>query len=919
VALLLAAAVNGSAATRYDWRLRFGTIRTEHFDIHAHQGEEAAAWRLAAIVEEVRTRLQPVFGIPRGRVHVILVDQTDLSNGWANPFPYDAIEITAAPPAAETSIGNTDDWLRVAFTHEYTHILHLDRTKGVMEVVRRVFGRTPIAFPNLFLPQWQVEGLATFEESRQTNQGRMPAGDFRVIVDAAARAKLFAPFDRVSGGLVAWPSGFGAYAYGAYFHQFLSERYGDDSLNRLADASAGRVPLFGAPAFRQVFGRSIGALWNEYRESFPGATVDSSRTDTGARRLTHEGFELSAPRYGDDGTVFFASNDPHRFPSLKRVASDGRTAFVANRFLGNRTSIRGNWIVFDQLETVRSTALYSDLYAVRVDGGRVHRLTVEARAGDPDLSPDGRRIICVVQRGGHRALALLDFRPEARTAPTLLIDRADSDFTGPRWSPDGRSVVVARRQRGRYDLVVVDVATHDVKPLAASPATRLVTPSWTPDGRTVLFSANVGSEPFNVFAVSLDDGRVRRVTDSATGATAPEASSDGGRLLYVGYTVDGYDLFEIPLDRSAWQAIDWPSPPSPQPVASDAKPLGQYQPWSSLVPTYWSPILATDAGETLIGAGTAMSDVLGRHSYAIDAAWSTRAVPDWHASYSYDRWWPTVFAAYSDDTDPTSLGETRTRELVTGALLPIRRVRWTDTALAAWDIEDDTLRCDDVCPGFLAHRRFSSFRTGWIHDGTRQFGYSISSEEGVQIEGAVDTAVASDADTTSVVLDVRGFHRVFGRHTVVAGRVAFAGSSGDLQDRRRFSAAGPGPSIAAFDFGRDTIGLLRGVVADDVVGSRAAIANVDLRFPLAYPEHGFGSWPVFLRSIHSAVFFDAAQAWDRSVALSDFRTSLGGEVSVDAVLGHYFPVTFTAGAAWTHDPTAARSSIGVFGRIGRAF
>jgi len=919
VALLLAAVVDCSAATRYDWRLKFGTIRTAHFDIHAHQGEEAAAWRLADIVEEVRTQLQPVFGVPRGRVHVILVDQTDLANGWANPFPYDAIEITAAAPAAETSIGNTDDWLRVAFTHEYTHILHLDRTRGVMEAVRRVFGRTPIAFPNLFLPEWQVEGLATFEESRLTNQGRVPAGDFRVIVDAAARSKLFAPFDRVSGGLVAWPSDFGAYTYGAYFHQFLSDRYGDDSLNKLADASAGRVPLFGAPAFRQVFGRSIGALWKEYRDSFLDPSVTSGRTDVNARRLTHEGFELSAPRYGEDDTVYFASNDPHRFPSLKRATSDGRTTFVAARFLGNRTSVRGEWIVFDQLETVRSTALFSDLYAVRIDGGRVHRLTVEARASDPDLSPDGRRIVCVVQRVGYRALAMLDFHTDTRTTPTILVDQPDSDFTGPRWSPDGRSVVVARRQHGRYDLLVVDVATHDATPLAARPATRLITPSWTPDGRTVLFSANLGAEPFNVFAVSLDDGQVRRVTDSATGATAPDVSSDGQRLLYVGYTVDGYDLFEIPLDRSGWQAIDWPAPPSAQPVTAEAKPLGRYQPWSSLVPTYWSPVLATDAGETLVGAGTAMSDVLGRHSYAVDAAWSTRAVPDWHASYAYDRWWPTLFAAYSDDTDPTSLGDSRTRELLTGALLPIRRVRRTDTALAAWDIEDDTLRCDDVCPGFLTHRRFNSFRAGWIHDSALQFGYSISAEEGVQIEGAVDAAVASDADTTSVILDVRGFHRVFGRHTVVAGRIAFAGSSGDLQDRRRFSAAGSGPSVAAFAFGRDTIGLLRGIAADDVVGSRATVANLDLRFPLAYPERGFGSWPVFLRSIHSAVFLDAAQAWDRSIALDDFRTSLGGELSVDAVLGHSFSVTFAAGAAWTHDPTAARSSVGVFGRIGRAF
>jgi len=41
------------AATRYDPRLRFRTIRTAHFDIHSHQREEPMARRLAAIAERV--------------------------------------------------------------------------------------------------------------------------------------------------------------------------------------------------------------------------------------------------------------------------------------------------------------------------------------------------------------------------------------------------------------------------------------------------------------------------------------------------------------------------------------------------------------------------------------------------------------------------------------------------------------------------------------------------------------------------------------------------------------------------------------------------------------------------------------------------------------------------------------------------
>ena len=53
-------------------------------------------------------------------------------------------------------------------------------------------------FPNLFLPKWQIEGLATYEESVLTGEGRLHAGDFRAIVGrggarAARSSRSIAP------------------------------------------------------------------------------------------------------------------------------------------------------------------------------------------------------------------------------------------------------------------------------------------------------------------------------------------------------------------------------------------------------------------------------------------------------------------------------------------------------------------------------------------------------------------------------------------------------------------------------------------------------------------------------------------------------------------------------------------------------
>ena len=182
--------------SRYDPRLRFRTIATPRFDIHFTRVRKRwrAGWRrIDEVAPEVDRRLG---GPPSGRVHVILVDQTDLSNGWATLVPYNLIEITAVPPPGESIIGNTDDWLRLVFAHEYTHIVHLEKSRGWIGGLRRVFGRLPLSFPNLFLPVWQIEGIATFEESAMTQPGRVPAGDFRMLLDEAAAAGRFEPLDR---------------------------------------------------------------------------------------------------------------------------------------------------------------------------------------------------------------------------------------------------------------------------------------------------------------------------------------------------------------------------------------------------------------------------------------------------------------------------------------------------------------------------------------------------------------------------------------------------------------------------------------------------------------------------------------------------------------------------------------------------
>ena len=131
---------------------------------------------------------------------------------------------------------------------------------------------------------------------------------------------------------------------------------------------------------------------------------------------------------------------------------------VAERYLGDRIGVAGQTVVFDQMEIAANVGLQRDLYAVTPPA---------ARAGAPDARPACRRSRCVagwthggVHEPARRPPRPLD-APLLHTAPTLSIgaDRVlasapDTEFTAPRWSPDGRWIAVERRVRGALPAIV---------------------------------------------------------------------------------------------------------------------------------------------------------------------------------------------------------------------------------------------------------------------------------------------------------------------------------------------------------------------------------------------------------------------------------------------------------------------------------
>jgi hypothetical protein len=946
--LLCAGAAGG--ASLFDPALTFRVIRTEHFRIYFHKGEERLAARLSAIAEDAWHALERPLGTrPPALTHIVLADQTEQANGYATPLPYDTIVIYPTWPRA--SEFNTDDWLRLVITHEFTHIVHLDRSESWARVVRGIFGRAPIAFPNIFLPTWQIEGLATYEESAITGEGRLHAGDFRVITEEAGRQHSLEPIDRVNGGLTAWPSGQAPYAYGVGFHQYLADRFGADKLAELAQRTARRVPYTASPVFHSVFGQSLGVLWNDYEQSV-AAGAGPQALDAGITRLTNHGFVAAAPRFDADGSIVYAKRTPDEFPTLERIDADGKkTKTLATRYFGSTTGLGDRVIYFDQLEIRRNVALLSDLYALDRESGRVRRVPGSRRLRDPDVSrggpgPSGGSIVATREGAGRRELVQLDaarFQDDSEQLPTVLRSEADTQFNAPRWSPDRTRIAVERHRLGfDPEIVVLDTRSNDLSVVAAAAATRIVMPAWRPDGRAIVAAVARDDEVFNLYEFPVDaPGAPRQLTHSASGAMWPDVSHDGSTIVFVGYSTAGYDLFSMPYPAGV-DARPLPSPLTRSTAATSEARDGAsaaYSPLGTLWPRSWTPIVEWDSDQVRIGATVSGRDVLGYHWYTASATWlaaspdnaptPNSASPDWFVSYTYDRWRPALFAAASLETSffagpATDRGlpsATTRRELQiqAGVLLPVLKARTSHTALATLVRSvDDYTQVDR-----LFSRERTAIRTGWRSNTARTYGYSISPENGITAGATgefVRRALGASADATIATADARAFLPGIRLHDVIALRAAGGVSSGDPVVGRTFLLGGAGPDPSVIDFGNSAISLLRGFAPDSFAGSRVALLNGEYRFPLARPQRGYGTWPFFLHTLHAAAFVDAGTAWTRAFDAGTIRTSVGGELSANLIAGFYFPFTATAGVAWGHDGggTIRDSAIAYF-RVGKSF
>lgn len=937
------------------------TFRTSNFDVVFPRELETVARRAAARAEWAHEVLsEELEYAPGGRIQLVLADNLDLSNGFATVFPRNRIVVYTLPPASEPSLAHHDDWLQLLMLHELVHIFHLNQAGGVWQPLRRIFGRDPILFPQIFTPGWLIEGLATYLESVHTTAGRAAGSNFEMIARTAILDDAFFSVDQASLDPVTWPAGGTRYIYGSLFIDYLARRHGPDAVNAFIERIGDQViPYRPEAAARRAFGNTLRREWVAWQDSLRAevATLVDSLSAfeiTEPELLTTEGRTAHYPRYSPSGeTIVYSAATGREDPSHRLLTAEGHLIRELDRTWPGPASWlpSGDGLLFSQLDFDDPYTIRSDLYLGRLQGGS-DELTEGSRLWEPDVDPEGEVAVAVEGLEGTNRLAIVDLR----TAQIRVLTDADLDvyWSTPRWSPEGQRIAATRWvSGGRFDIVVLDRNGRVIREVTDDPHLDS-DPAWSPDGRYLLFSSD-RSGIQNLYAYEWEADRLWQVTNVLTGAFQPDVSPDRRWIVFSYYRADGFHIARIPYEPSSWreapryEAEAGRGFPGAPPGTSVEGPVDTYSPFPDVLPTYWSPMFAEE-DDFGVGVGLSGRDAVERHLWAAQALVFPDG-PRYEAdlAYRYQGWgrplldleaaqdW-TIQQIDGDEEESRLLR--REREAATSLSWVGRSWRSSRWVQGGVSLNDVDFFEDDLAP----RRSLPLDAGGFIgvgYSSVRGFGLSLGPQAGVMASARIQGRHYLDQPAGEQAN--RNYWRITGRtrafHAV--DWFGFAPPTFALRLDGGFEGSSAYPNFTLGGSSGQGSGLLvdswlsrpssaypvRGYRSGTQVGDRVLSGSAEYRFPIRLIERGFGLFPLAVDRLWGDIFADIGAAWCPEPCAGSFNPpptspdpllSVGAEAILNLRVGYHADFPLRVGVALPlREPRAYRPS--AYLRVGSSF
>lgn len=554
------------------------TIETEHFKVHYHQGTIRTAHAVAEIAEDIYPHVTGLYQYePEGKVEFIIKDVQDYANGAA--YFYDnKIEIWAEN--LDYILRGTHNWLRDVVTHEYTHIISLqkalkfgrhvpagwfqwfgyeeDRRPDVVRGFPDVLVSYPIS--GITIPVWFAEGVCQYQTPPKQFDYRDSHREM-ILRDRVMTGKLL-DFDAMSTFGKNSIGNESAYNQGFAFIKYLSETYGDTVVAKLADQADSPLTLSFKGVIKKVTGTGAEALfrqWHDHLKQSYGEklTAVQQHLKTG-EALAGEGIGNLHPIVSPDGKkIAYLASGKADYLSLNQLIVEnlesGEKKAVAGKITGSLSwSPEGRYLAYAKITPVPSTlSNFNDLYIYDLEKEKEYRITRALRARHPDWSHDGSRLAFIVESDGLTHLFTLDL---GNLEETLAQKNWQERFYELNEHRVIEQIDPARKKKKELYYREAGFKGKQLVQLTRFVDGRQIYhPRWSPDDSYIVFDTSVEFGR-DIAKISSGGGEMSFLLNSRSDERYPAFDPRNGELLYAGDETGIFNIYSLNLQTGEKKA-----------------------------------------------------------------------------------------------------------------------------------------------------------------------------------------------------------------------------------------------------------------------------------------------------------------------------------------------------------------------------
>lgn len=652
--------------------LKWYQLNTPSFRVLYPEGFELQAQRVANSLETVHAPEARTMGKASRKMSVIMQNQSSLSNAFVTMAPRRS-EFYTMPSQNYNFIG-TNDWLTNITSHEYRHMAQFERSiTGFNKAFSYVFGQQfTAAMAFAAAPQWFWEGDAVATETAFTHSGRGRIPNFDLVFKTNAMEGR--TFNYHKQYLRSYKNNIpDHYVLGYNMVSYLRRKTGDPMIWEKVVGRSWKVPFIPfafSNALKKETGMHVTDLYREmaeqrqkdYEQAIAGLTFTAFERINQRSSSTYTDYLF--PQVMTDGRILVQKSGIGDIQQLIVLSPTGEEekryvqGIVSDAAMLSLQKQRVVWneFMFDPRWRVKT---YSVVKGFDFQTGLPRLISRHSRYNGAAIAPDGIRVATIETTSDYvTSLVVLSYASD--TIMRRLPNAGNDLLAMPRWTEDGKAIILLRTNATGKTISRVDVSTGGVTDLLPRSLENIGHP--VPWGDYILFNSPEGGID-NIHALHVPSGNRYQVTVSRYGAYNPAVSEDGKWVYYNEQSRDGMDVVRAPMDPSTWKPFV-PVPPSSnlqfehlveqegRPDLLDSVPTTAYTPKryhraaGMINPHSWGPYLVNSL--TTVNVGITSQDVLS--TTRIDAGYTydiNEQVGSWGGTVSYQGFYPIIDVSYS--------------------------------------------------------------------------------------------------------------------------------------------------------------------------------------------------------------------------------------------------------------------------------